>query len=307
MTLLLFATPNRSNFADVATEFEKQGGSITWATSGRQALKAIGKTTVDLVLTDENLGDMTGLELVERLVAVNPMVNCAAVSSLPKNGDRQMKVAISSTGKNLESTIDERFGRCRYFIIVETDDMSFDVVDNTNTDLTASAGIQAATFVASTGSEAVITGNCGPKAMQVFDATNINIILGQYGVIKDVVEKFKSGELSPSIRGNVPEKSGAAQTASAPTFSPPGSGGGGGRGMGGGGGRGMGGGGRGMGMSGGRGMGRRCQRLYDAGSPGFQNTAGNLTREQELAQLQHQTDELKKQMEAIQSKMKSLA
>jgi predicted Fe-Mo cluster-binding NifX family protein len=224
-----------------------------------------------------------------------------------------MKVAISSNGKNLESTIDERFGRCRYFIILETDDMSFDVVDNTNAELTSSAGIQAASFVASTGAETVITGNCGPKAMQVFNATNIDIILGQYGVIKDVVEKFKRGELSPSTRGNVPGKSGAGQTASAPGVGQPGINvgggrgrGGGGRGMGGGGGRGMGGGGRGMGMGGGRGMGRRCQRFYDAGSPGFQNTAGNLTREQELAQLQRQNDELKKQMEAIQSKMKSL-
>lgn len=218
-----------------------------------------------------------------------------------------MKVAISSNGKNLESTIDERFGRCRYFIILETDDMSFDVVDNTNADLTSSAGIQAASFVASTAAETVITGNCGPKAMQVFAATNMNIILGQYGVIKDVVEKFKSGQLSPSTRGNVPGKSGAAQTASASSFSPPGSGCGGGRGIGGGG-RGMGGvGGRGMGMGGGRGMGRRCQRPDDVGSPGFQNTAGNLTREQELAQLQQQTDELQKQMAAIQSKMKRLA
>jgi len=32
-----------------------------------------------------------------------------------------MKIAISAAGPNLESSIDERFGRCHYFIIVETD------------------------------------------------------------------------------------------------------------------------------------------------------------------------------------------
>ena len=31
-----------------------------------------------------------------------------------------MKVAITSTGDNLESKLDQRFGRCGYFIIYDT-------------------------------------------------------------------------------------------------------------------------------------------------------------------------------------------
>ncbi|BBO85176.1 hypothetical protein DSCO28_57420 [Desulfosarcina ovata subsp. sediminis] len=173
-----------------------------------------------------------------------------------------MKIAISAAGQNLESTVDERFGRCQYFIILETDDMSYEVIENTNANLSGSAGIQSASLVASKGVEAVITGNCGPKAMQVFAETTIKVIIGQHGMIKDVVEKFKNGALSPSTRGNVPEKSGVVQSASVPGVQQPGMagggrgmGGGGGRGMGGCGGRGMGGGGRGMGGGGGRGMG----------------------------------------------------
>ena len=84
MTRLLFVTPDRSTFADLSSEIKNQGGTIHWAASGNQALKAIEKQTVDLVVTDERLGDMTGLELVGRLVAVNPMINSAAVSSLSK-------------------------------------------------------------------------------------------------------------------------------------------------------------------------------------------------------------------------------
>ena len=193
-----------------------------------------------------------------------------------------MKVAISAAGKNLESTIDERFGRCRYFIILETDDMRYEVIENTNADLSTSAGIQSASLVASKGVEAVITGNCGPKAMQVFATTTIQVIIGQHGMVKDVVEKFKRGELNPSTRGNVPGKSGVAQTESAPGAGQPGMNVGGGRGMGGGGGRGMGGGGgRGMGGGGGQGMGGRCRSLYGTGSSGVQNAAENLSAEQE--------------------------
>jgi predicted Fe-Mo cluster-binding NifX family protein len=230
-----------------------------------------------------------------------------------------MKVVISATGKDLEATVDERFGRCQYFIIVETDDMSYEVIDNVNADLSTSAGIQSASYVASTGAEAVITGNCGPKAMQVFAETNVRIILGQHGVIKDVIQKFKSGALTPSTRENVPEKSGAAPSVSNQGFGQPGMGGGGGRGMGGGGrcmggsGRGMGGGGRcmGGGMGGGRGvgggMGRQYQSPAGTGSPLAQNSAGNPSSGLELDQLKQQAAELKRQMDAIQSKIKDLA
>ena len=203
-----------------------------------------------------------------------------------------MKVAVSAAGKNLESTVDERFGRCRYFIILETDDMSYQVIENTNADLSTSAGIQSASLVASKGVEAVITGNCGPKAMQVFAATTIKVIIGQHGMIKDVVEKFKKGDLTPSTHGNVPGKSGVAQTASAPGAGRPSMGSGGGRGMGG---------------CGGRGMGGQCRSPYGTGSPSVQNTTGNMSGEQERAQLQQQADELKKQMDAIHARMKSLS
>jgi len=41
-----------------------------------------------------------------------------------------MKVAVSANGKELDAIIDPRFGRCAYFIIVETDDMGFEAFDN---------------------------------------------------------------------------------------------------------------------------------------------------------------------------------
>ncbi|MBT7698310.1 MAG: NifB/NifX family molybdenum-iron cluster-binding protein, partial [Desulfobacterales bacterium] len=77
-----------------------------------------------------------------------------------------MKVAISSTGMDLDSPVDPRFGRCAFFIIVETEDMSFEAFSNENINLSGGAGIQSGTFVASKGIKAVLTGRCGPKAMK---------------------------------------------------------------------------------------------------------------------------------------------
>jgi len=163
-----------------------------------------------------------------------------------------MKVAISSSGKDLNSQIDPRFGRCAYFLIVDADDMSFEVFDNESGALGGGAGIQSAQFVASKGVKAVITGNCGPNAVNTLYAAGIQMFLGNTGTVKEVLENFKNGNLTPAKTANVTDHNGlSADTADNRIM-----GMGGGRGMGGGGrgrgGRGMGGGG-GMGMGGGGG------------------------------------------------------
>ena len=210
-----------------------------------------------------------------------------------------MKIAISADGKDLESTIHERFGRCPYFLIVETDDMRVEAVENANADLSTSAGIQSASLVASKGVEAVITGSCGPKAMQVFDATNIKIITGQHGNIQPVVEHFKRNALNPEISEKRPEKPEAMPTKTTRESMRPGMGGGG---------RGVGGAGRGMGGCGrGMGMGRRCISPAGTGSPNTRRSFSEVPRDQELARLQQQADELKQQMKAIDSRIRDLA
>ena len=79
-----------------------------------------------------------------------------------------MKVAVSADKKDLDAPIDPRFGRCAFFIIVDTDDMSFEAFDNESVALSGGAGIQAAQFIASKGAEVIITGNVGPNAVNAF-------------------------------------------------------------------------------------------------------------------------------------------
>ena len=84
MIELLFITPQKDRFTDLAAGIQSQAGHANWSVSGRQALERLQKETVDLVVVDEDLGDMPGLNFIEQLVAVNPMINCALVSSLSK-------------------------------------------------------------------------------------------------------------------------------------------------------------------------------------------------------------------------------
>lgn len=146
-----------------------------------------------------------------------------------------MKVAVTSTGKNLESQLDPRFGRCQYFVLVDSESMEFEVIPNESMDAMGGAGIQAAQNVANMNAEVVLTGNMGPNAFQTLSAAGIKIITGVDGTIKDAVEKFKSGDLKETESPNVASHAGMG-------------GGGGGRGGGQGQGRGGGGGGRGQGI-----------------------------------------------------------
>jgi CheY-like chemotaxis protein len=83
MMKLLLVTPNQENFSDFAQALAGNNDvELTWADSGQKALDMVSVTPVDLVVTDENLVDMTGLRLALRLLHVNPMVNCSVVSSL---------------------------------------------------------------------------------------------------------------------------------------------------------------------------------------------------------------------------------
>lgn len=155
-----------------------------------------------------------------------------------------MKVAISSEGENLESQLDPRFGRCQFFIFIDTDSMDFEAILNESADAMGGAGIAAAQNVVNKKAEAVLTGNLGPNAFQTLSAAGIRIITGVSGSVNDVINKFKNGELKESASPNVASHFGMGGNSS-----------GGGQGHGGGHGK-RGGGGMGKGQSQGRGRGQ---------------------------------------------------
>jgi predicted Fe-Mo cluster-binding NifX family protein len=105
-----------------------------------------------------------------------------------------MKVAITSSGTNLQSNVDPRFGRCPYYIIYNTESDSFEALENKSRLAGGGAGIQAAQTISDMKVEAVITGNVGPNAFRVLSAASIKIYSGVTGTIKDAIEKFKKGE-----------------------------------------------------------------------------------------------------------------
>ena len=109
-----------------------------------------------------------------------------------------MRVAVSSTGRDLDSAVDPRFGRCLYFVVVDTETMAFEAFPNTSIGAAHGAGIQAAQIVASKGVKVVLTGNVGPNAFTALSTSGVQVVTGAAGTVRDAVERFKRGELSAS-------------------------------------------------------------------------------------------------------------
>ena len=75
-----------------------------------------------------------------------------------------MKVALSVQNENKQSMVDERFGRCPYFAIAETEQVNYLCYQRGAND--NGAGVKAARILLKQKVEAVIVGNIGPRRLK---------------------------------------------------------------------------------------------------------------------------------------------
>ena len=114
-----------------------------------------------------------------------------------------MKVAVTAKGTRLADEVDPRFGRAPYILIVDTETMEYESLDNSeNVNAFKGAGIQAATMVADKGAEVLLTGYCGPNAFKTIQAAGVKVVSDVTGTIKQAVETFLTGNVQYSENAN---------------------------------------------------------------------------------------------------------
>jgi predicted Fe-Mo cluster-binding NifX family protein len=109
-----------------------------------------------------------------------------------------MKVAITTKEKSLNSDIDQRFGRAKYFVIVDTETNEVEYKDNEiNMNAAQGAGIQTGQYLATLNVTAVITGHVGPNAFRTLSVAGIDIYTVTSGLASAALDELKQGKLKP--------------------------------------------------------------------------------------------------------------
>ncbi len=107
-----------------------------------------------------------------------------------------MKVAVTARGSDLEAELDPRFGRARFFILVDTDSDLFTVHDNArNIDMVGRPGVSAAQDIVRLGMDALITEKVGPRTFATLQTGNIDVYVGASGHVTEAIAQLKRGEL----------------------------------------------------------------------------------------------------------------
>lgn len=162
----------------------------------------------DLRITDKALHYFLQVYDCHMLTGEVTLLSCgekANNTSLKTGGSSEMKrVAVSSNGYDLDALTSPVFGRCGTYVFVDLDTMEFEAVDNPAANAGGGAGIQAAQFVVEKGAQAVLTGNVGPNAFEVFRSANFPVyVVEENMTVRQAVERFIAGELASAATANV--------------------------------------------------------------------------------------------------------
>ena len=119
-----------------------------------------------------------------------------------------MKIIITATGDQTNQPFNPRFGRCDYFILVDSETREWEALRNPAASASGGAGPQAVQFIADRGAKAAISGRYGPSAASALKAAGIKAYIAENGTVDEVLEKFLAGELEsvdtatgPSLHG----------------------------------------------------------------------------------------------------------
>jgi len=105
-----------------------------------------------------------------------------------------MKIAVSSTGGSLNAQVSPTFGRCAYFVIVDSETMKFEIMQNPAEGMMGGAGPEAARQINDRGCRVVLTGSVGPNAQTALKQYGIEIVEGAKGTVKEAVDNYLQGQ-----------------------------------------------------------------------------------------------------------------
>jgi len=110
-----------------------------------------------------------------------------------------MKIAISSNDGKRSSQFSTRFGRCNYFLVVDSESRSWEAISNPAANAHGGAGTQVIQFLSNNGVEVIISGRYGPNAFTAIEAAGIQAYRANKGTPEELLDKYISGKLNRAL------------------------------------------------------------------------------------------------------------
>ncbi len=88
-----------------------------------------------------------------------------------------MKVGVACLGSSLTDEVSPQFGRCPFFLIVDSETMKYQAIDNPGAAASGAAGPAAVNELVNNNVEAVLAGEFGPKAQHALDLAGVRAII----------------------------------------------------------------------------------------------------------------------------------
>lgn len=118
-----------------------------------------------------------------------------------------MKLAIALKENEYNSSVDERFGRAPFFIIIDSDTKEFEIIENEAKDEATGAGLKAVKNLLKHEIDIIIAGEIGPKAGElIYDLEIPTFKFKDLEKVDEIVKAFNENtlekyDLSPKPMG----------------------------------------------------------------------------------------------------------
>lgn len=117
-----------------------------------------------------------------------------------------MKIGIPSTEPNLDGMVENKLGMAAHLLVIETDDMSFEVLKGLSHSSGPGAGVQAISLVMDMGAQVILVGYISPYIADVLAKQGIEVVTQVSGsVLKAVKLYIDSRSLNVRLENDEPQ------------------------------------------------------------------------------------------------------
>jgi len=109
-----------------------------------------------------------------------------------------MKIAVPSTEPNLDGMVENKLGMAAHVLVIETDDMSFEVLNGSSRSSRPGAGVQTISLVINMGVQVILVGFISPDIANVLAKQGIEIVTQVSGSVAEAVTNYMDSQSSNS-------------------------------------------------------------------------------------------------------------